>query len=632
MTCTSLAVVCACGALPAPQSSPAPFAEPELVVQPSSGISRETTALHFSFRVRSALPAGAELQIEIPYSMTGENADDMWEGTQTVDPLEGGYVWVDPLPGVELAALAENGWLLGAEVRAGTLRPGNLVQLHYRGQAQAAAIPLRFRARVRTRAGGDWVKFLANDDFHLHGRAAVLARVSTPADVVLGEPFPLRISVEDSFGNPDLSFRGAVSVEIPGVDPITHFFAAEDSGRICLEDQSAARCGLNRPLVSAGELAVRSSPLWVHAEPPRTRRYFGDTHFHTGRGTGYRGWVRPGNWISGGDHRGNFTRQPLAYAYARDVAGLDWASASEHDVTETDDGLLEANWLASQDLADELYEPGRFTTFYAWEWTNWQDGHRLVYYKDRGGAVFHSPIYGTPDALFAELEAQQLPAIVIPHVMQPKADHLIWTYPGHDLQRVGEIYSHHNDDSGEEMPDLFELSGEDAWSFRYAWSLGHQIGVLGSSDDHFGMPGRDGFAADSEGSGGLAVALATANTREAIWEALQARRVYATTGNRLLLDLRVDGQPMGSVIPFSGAPPQIRIAVGGTGPLEWAEIVRGQGGEYRRLQVPTEGREQLSYRVLDETVSGDALYYLRVRQEDGEMGWTSPIWLHGADQ
>jgi hypothetical protein len=291
------------------------------------------------------------------------------------------------------------------------------------------------------------------------------------------------------------------------------------------------------------------------------------------------------------------------------------------------DGLLEENWLASQDLADSLYEPGEFTTFYAWEWTDWIDGHRLVYFKDRGGEVFHSTLYDSPQQLFDALEGLPIPSLVLPHVMQPKADHLMWTIPPDEHQRIGEIYSHHNDDSGEEVVDLFELTADDVWSYRYAWSVGHRIGVIGSSDDHFGMPGRDGFSPAAEGAGGVAVALASANTREAIWEALEARRVYATTGPRILLDLRVDGRPMGSVFEGAGAePPRIRLAVAGTAPLEQVELVRGQGAVYRQLEVPTDGGDRVYLELRDEQVEGDALYYLRVLQVDGEMAWCSPIW------
>ncbi|MAE70696.1 MAG: hypothetical protein CME06_09535 [Gemmatimonadetes bacterium] len=605
----------------------APFEPPTLGVHPSLVVSREATELRFEFEAHTPLRAGAELHAQLPISIQGENLDDMWEAAQTADSLGGGYVWVDAPAHIAAHGVTDSGWLVGVTIAEGTLRRGETLTVHYRGRAQAAAMPLRFRGRLRRVGSRQWFTFEASSETRVVGAGAAFAQVVTPADVVLGEPFALIIAVMDPFGNPAWGYRDAVTVDIAGIGEFTHLFCAADSARAQIEGLVAGEPGLLRPVARAPGLPVRTAPLLAHESPPLRRRFFGDTHFHTGRGAGYQGWVRPGSWVSGGDHRGNYSRQPLAYAYARDMAGLDWASASEHDVTEFDGGFSEADWEASQDLADELYEPGVFTTFYAWEWTHWEEGHRVVYYRDRGGAVFHRPEFTTVTALYEALETLSIPSLVIPHVMNAEADNRIWSVPHQGLQRVGELYSHHNDDDGPEIADLFELGVDDSWSYRYAWSLGHRIGVIGSSDDHFGMPGRDGFAPDSEGSGGLAVALATENTREAIWEALDARRVYATTGARILLDLRVNREPMGSAIVRGPAPAEIRVAVAGTAPLDRVEIVRGHEGRYETLNLPAQGRIDLEHRVVDHSLTSPALYYLRVLQSDGEMAWSSPVWV-----
>ncbi len=605
----------------------APFEPPTLSVRPSSVVSRETTELRFDFEANTPLRAGAELHAQLPISIQGENLDDMWQAAQTADSLDGGFVWIDTPAHVSARGVTDSGWLVGATITEGTLGRGETISVNYRGRAQAAAMPLRFRGRLRRAGGRRWITFDASSEMHVVGAAAAFAQVATPADVVLGEPFALSIVVMDAFGNAALGYRDAVTIDIVGVGELTHLFCAADSARVRIEGLTASEPGLARPVAIAQGIPVRTAPFWVHESPPRRRRFFGDTHFHTGRGAGYQGWVRPGSWISGGDHRGNYSRQPLAYAYARAMAGLDWASASEHDVTEFSGGFSEADWEASQDLADALYVPGEFTTFYAWEWTHWEEGHRVIYYKDRGGAVFHRPDFTTVTALYEALETQPIPSLVIPHVMDADASQLIWTLPHQGLQRVGELYSHHNDDDGVDIADLFELGVDDSWSYRHAWALGHRIGVIGSSDDHFGMPGRDGFAPDSEGSGGLAVALAIENTREAIWEALDARRVYATTGARILLDLRVNREPMGSAIILGSKPAEIRVAVAGTAPLDRVEIVRGHEGRYETLILPTQGRLDLEHQVEDHTRTCPALYYLRALQSDGEMAWSSPIWV-----
>ncbi|MEZ4324474.1 MAG: DUF3604 domain-containing protein [Polyangiales bacterium] len=68
-------------------------------------------------------------------------------------------------------------------------------------------------------------------------------------------------------------------------------------------------------------------------------------------------------------------------------------------------------------------------------------------------------------------------------------------------------------------------------------------------------------------TGGLVAVHATARSRDAIWEALRARRVYGTSGDRILLwfDI-VDGDgtlPMGSVVS-RGAAPTFRVRAAGS--------------------------------------------------------------------
>ena len=68
---------------------------------------------------------------------------------------------------------------------------------------------------------------------------------------------------------------------------------------------------------------------------------------------------------------------------------------------------------------------------------------------------------------------------------------------------------------------------------RDALERGYRLGFVGSGDSHDGHPGLVHLA--SGGSGGLAGILAKARTREAVLEALRARRVYATNGPRIVL-------------------------------------------------------------------------------------------------
>ena len=74
-------------------------------------------------------------------------------------------------------------------------------------------------------------------------------------------------------------------------------------------------------------------------------------------------------------------------------------------------------------------------------------------------------------------------------------------------------------------------------------------------------------------------------------EALRARRSYATNGPRIVLDVTLDGRPMGSALP-AGAGKTLVVRVAAPGALEAVELVTGAGVVGR---TPGEGRRSLGF-------------------------------------
>ena len=72
------------------------------------------------------------------------------------------------------------------------------------------------------------------------------------------------------------------------------------------------------------------------------------------------------------------------------------------------------------------------------------------------------------------------------------------------------------------------------------------------------------------------------------------------------------------------ARPQVQVAVRGTGPIHNIEIIKDN------LYVYTvrPGVREISFGFRDtEAKPGESYYYVRIRQEDGQMAWASPIWV-----
>ena len=150
---------------------------------------------------------------------------------------------------------------------------------------------------------------------------------------------------------------------------------------------------------------------------------------------------------------------------------------------------------------------------------------------------------------------------------------------------------------------------------------------------------------------------APALTREDIFDALHARRTYGTTGQRILLDFRVNDAPMGSEIaleaplpePCAGTSPEcgeraaataalaprFDVTAHGTDVIEAVEILRYSepDGGFRVIHDLRPNALDFTWSGRDRGFRDDAIYYLRLRQRSQVRGrivmaWSSPVWVN----
>ena len=120
---------------------------------------------------------------------------------------------------------------------------------------------------------------------------------------------------------------------------------------------------------------------------------------------------------------------------------------------------------------------------------------------------------------------------------------------------------------------------------------------------------------------------AEALTLEAVFAALRDRRCYATTGERIVAEMTVDGLPMGA-----GAPPgerreqhTVAFRLVGTERISRVEVLR-DGQVVHRIDPYIEEVED-SWTDSGDGARGARFYYVRARQVDGSAAWLSPVWV-----
>lgn len=225
-------------------------------------------------------------------------------------------------------------------------------------------------------------------------------------------------------------------------------------------------------------------------------------------------------------------------------------------------------WKKHQEFARSYYKPSSFVTFLGYEWhgnrSHYGD-HNVIYFDE------DNPLDDTwkLEDLYKNLQNRK--AIAIPHHTAYCKAHRgkDWDIYNEALSPVMEVFSIHGSSEGFDTPFPLEPNPDMAprttgGTYQDALARGYRIGVIGSND-LAGLPGRWGC--------GRAGVLAKECTREAIWEALLARRTYAVTGDRMELDFRINREPMGSIIKGGGSV-DVDVAIIGSHAIDRIELLQ----------------------------------------------------------
>lgn len=404
-----------------------------------------------------------------------------------------------------------------------------------------------------------------------------------PSQAVVGESVELRVVPLDRYGN-------VVAGESPSVELVS--FDAP---------------GVYRETVDLLGLSAVSNPIVVTQEPLDQGVYWGDLHTHHGLS----GEV-DGAWVD------------QNHAYGRDVMGLDFGceSVKAHPYEIDSDAL----WARVQRSCREYTVDGDYVALLGFEWMGGvSEGHHNVYYETCEGPLADMDMPDVATGLFPFMErtmadTQQL-MVSIPHA--PAYTGFNWTVADETLRPVAEVFSEWGS----------SMDARRQGSVPQGLVLGQRLGFIASSDNHDGWLGNGLSEKNTEG--GIAAIRMSTLTPTDLLEGLLDRRSYATTGARMILDLRVweDGEPhrMGDAWESREA----RFVWSAYGTTEIAQV---------RLMASAVGAAEREFEwgrwtpnALDAT--GEAVVpwgprelavWLEVTQVDREVGWTSPVYLERA--
>jgi len=491
-------------------------------------------------------------------------------------------------------------------------------------QAQAPdLVPLRARFEVAVDIEGN-TKY-SNPDYPMKGGTSYLPLADSPELKIIageaarlmvtarstppvGEEFPVVVRAVDILDNPCDHYGGTVefrpegmAIEGPGSAQLEYCRRIEG---FCAETEGIGHAGA---CDWSTAIAGRSNPICPGFFGDEMQVFFGEIHYHTEQSDGAR-------------------THDEAYEFARDAMGLDFSAVTDHEGGR--------DWSVAVEAAKKHNEPGRFVTFLGFEHSSsGYYGHRNVYYLQDDEPCFQPK---HPDELFEQLEGHE--AIVIPHHPNTHSEGgtLIgkrWRWYDLDthnpqFERLVEICQLRGSAEAP-FPEPGVILPDCGSSVRAALARGYRFGFIGGTDNHRGQPAS---CLDSMGGidyrahpiGGLAAVIAPELTRESLFQAMYQRRTFATSGTRMLIDMRVNGAWMGEEVQADGEV-SISVRAVGTRALTRVDLIKSGGILHTWSCDGIEHQAEVTDAV-GEPKSTD-YYYVRAIQQDGHMAWASPCWV-----
>ncbi len=331
---------------------------------------------------------------------------------------------------------------------------------------------------------------------------------------------------------------------------------------------------------------------------------------------------------------------PEFYRYMIDAAEMDFGASTDHQGGGTD------YWNAvTLKMTDMFHFPERFTAFYGYE-RNLANphGHRNIIHTQRNYPIvpFFQRIdnrFMLPDTPDGELltfnsmsfgggiendtkllyeELRKSGGMAISHTSATDSMGTDWRDNDPSLEPVVEIYQgarqnaeHKNAPrgvrDGEEAKALggFQAAGL-VWN---AWKKGLRLGVIASSD-HFSTHIS------------YAMVYTPGTGRQAIFDSIRKRRTYGATDN-IILEFWLGDRFMGDDFKASSRQ-KVRVKAHGTDIIEAVHLIRD--GVYIYKHAPNSREVEFEYSDAD-VGPGEHWYYVRVEQRNGELAWSSPIWV-----
>jgi hypothetical protein len=315
------------------------------------------------------------------------------------------------------------------------------------------------------------------------------------------------------------------------------------------------------------------------------------------------------------------------FRYAIDTAALDWIGNTDHD----SGAGREYPWYLIQKFSDAYHVPRAFTPMFAYERSiPYPMGHRNVIFARRGIRTLPRLAEADKDKRVAGVSPndtkmlyrylKELDGICASHTSatsmgtdwrdnDPVYEPLVEIYQGdrNNYEKEGAPRAGYDPQSGKKPANV--AGWYPKGYINLALAKGFRLGFQ-SSSDHISTHIS------------YCVALVEEDSRAGILAALKKRHAYASTDD-IVVEVRSGDHVMGDELRTSTAP-EFKLRAVGARALDRIEILKDSDVV---ATLPVKGPEYVGTWTDPQPARGMHYYYIRVLQSDGELAWSSPMWV-----
>lgn len=354
--------------------------------------------------------------------------------------------------------------------------------------------------------------------------------------------------------------------------------------------------------------------------------YYGNIHSHTDYSDGNKDSLVSGVSSPGG-----------SFAYAKNSYHIDFWGISEHNHFNANNnpGMLLYRYAAGLYQADTSNQNGNFVAMYGIEFGTISTGGHLLTYGVPGligwENVAGSPNYdvycavGDYVAYWNIVKSYPNTFTTMAHPQSGDYNDLLVSAPFNpaaDTALVGTAIRSGNafsttENYSDQPATMYETE------FCRALAKGYHTGPTIDHDNHYTTFGRT--------NKGRTVVLASVLDRDSIIDAFKNRRFYASDDWNAEVHFTLNGNQMGS-IANAGSASVIDIQVNDLDVNETVSMIQlwyGNPGSGNMPALLTEISNSATLHYTHSTaIDSQYYYYAKITQGDGDIIWTSPIWIH----